>query len=60
MWYCVGAKEPNVVSFQIENSYIGLKLNNKDMPDVRFDSYVNLMALVEKLYLFFIFNWRLL
>ena len=45
----VGAKEANIVSFQIKNSNKELKLNEKEIPDVKFDSYTDLTTLLKGL-----------
>jgi len=45
----VGAKEANLVSFQMKNYSVQSKLDRKIMPDVRFDSYVNLMNFFDEL-----------
>jgi putative hydrolase of the HAD superfamily len=45
----VGAKEANLVSFQMKNYSVQSKLDRKIMPDVRFDSYVDLMNFFDEL-----------
>ena len=45
----VGAKEANIVSFQIKNSNKKFKLNETKIPDVKFDSYTDLTTLLKEL-----------